>query len=99
MCTWAQIPQLDFLAYASISDLVRAQVLSTTHTLAQGRAPVRLLEVCALTETLGALFMHFMLEVLILGQLLKVDPLSQPALNPNKERLKAFLTQPFSGIR
>jgi len=43
--------------------------------------------------------MHFMLEVSLLGQLLKVDPLSQPALNLNKERLKAFLTQPFSGIR
>ena len=61
---------------------------------------MRLFEVCALTEvTLGALFMHFMLEVSLLGQLLKVDPLSQPALNLNKERLKAFLTQPFSGIR
>ena len=64
--------------------------------LAQAGRPVRTIDVDSLNEyTLGALLMHFMIETILAGRLLGVDPFDQPAVELakvlTKERLKAVL--------
>ena len=57
---------------------------SRGHTRSLDRAgrPVRTIDLERLDErALGALMMHFMLETILAGHLLGVDPFDQPAVN------------------
>ena len=60
--------------------------------LARAGRPVRTFDLAKLDEkTLGALLMHFMIETILAGRLLGVDPFDQPAVELakilTKERL------------
>ena len=89
---WSALPQLKEFAYHAIADLVQAQCKATCHTLAKRQQPIRILRVQTLNEeTLGALMMNFMLEVLIMAQLLDVDPFTQPMVEEGKILAKKFL--------
>ena len=85
--------RLVFLAGKSIGDLVTAEQRATTETLIRNSRPVRQIEVDQINEkSLGALFMHFMLETIIAAHLLDVEPYEQPAVEEGK-----ILTQRYLG--
>lgn len=83
---------LDFLNGHTLGELVDAQHRATAETLARRGRPVRLLEIDAPDETaLGALIMHFLLEVLLTAALLGVDPFGQPAVEEGKGLVQEYL--------
>lgn len=89
---WKAFPELSFLAHASMSDLVQAEFKATAQVLSQRGCPVREIHVDSLQEiTLGGLFMHFMIETLLMGYLLGVNPLTQPAVDAGKALARRFL--------
>ncbi|MCE9650995.1 MAG: glucose-6-phosphate isomerase [Parvibaculum sp.] len=82
------------LAGKHIGDLVDAEARATIDTLAKNGRPVRTFTIPKLNErTLGALFMHFMLETIIAGKVLGVDPFDQPAVEEGKILAKQYLAE------
>jgi glucose-6-phosphate isomerase len=61
--------------------LVAAQAVAVPEALARAGRPVRVFDLERLDEaSLGALMMHLMLETILAGRLLGVDPFDQPAV-------------------
>lgn len=82
------------LAGRRIGDLVDAEARATVDTLAKNGRPVRSFRIRKLSErTLGALFMHFMLETIIAGKMLGIDPFDQPAVEEGKILAKKYLAE------
>jgi glucose-6-phosphate isomerase len=82
----------DFLAGRTIGDLVAAMQKATAETLEKHGLPVRRLTADKLDETtLGALFMHFMLETLFAADLMCVEPFGQPAVEESKVLARQYL--------
>ncbi|MDP6874681.1 MAG: glucose-6-phosphate isomerase [Alphaproteobacteria bacterium] len=82
----------DYLAGRSIGDLVGAMQSATADTLVKNGLPVRRLSAERLDErTLGALFMHFMLETLFAADLMGVDAFGQPAVEESKVLARQYL--------
>ena len=89
----AKDPLMGYLAGRSIGDLVDCQQRATIEALAQCGRPVRVIHIDALDErSLGALKMHFMLETIIMGHLLGVDPFDQPAVERGKILTRDYLS-------
>lgn len=87
-------PAFASLAGHHIGDLVDAEARATVDTLAKNGRPVRTFKVKKLNErTLGALFMHFMLETIIAGKMLGIDPFDQPAVEEGKILAKKYLAE------
>ena len=83
---------LSYLAGRPLGDLVDAEARATAETLAKRGRVVRGLTVPALDErALGALFMHFMLETILMGCLTGVDPFDQPAVEEGKVLARKYL--------
>ncbi|MEQ9144064.1 MAG: glucose-6-phosphate isomerase [Parvibaculaceae bacterium] len=83
---------LAHFAGKTIGDLVEAEQRATIETLARNGRPVRELRLPALDEAnLGALLMHFMLETILVADLLGVDPYDQPAVEEGKILARAYL--------
>jgi glucose-6-phosphate isomerase len=75
-----------------IGDLVAAQGRATADTLAKNHRPVRRIGIERLDEeTLGELMMHLMLETILTGYALGVDPFDQPAVEEGKILAKRYL--------
>ena len=82
------------LAGKHIGDLVDAEARATIDTLVRNNRPVREFMVPKLDEfSLGALFMHFMLETIIAGKVLGVDPFDQPAVEEGKILARKYLAE------
>ena len=65
----------------TVGDVVAAQAHAVPEALARAGRPVRTIDVAKLDEkALGALLMHFMIETILAGRLLGVDPFDQPAV-------------------
>jgi len=61
-------------------------------TFIRNNRPTRLITVPRIDEeVMGALFMHFMLETIIAGRLMEVDPFDQPAVEQGKVLTRQFL--------
>ncbi len=74
--------------------LVAAQFRATAETLARRGRPVRILKpVQHDAQALGALFMHFMLEVILTCELAGVDPFGQPAVEEGKALARKYLAE------
>jgi len=72
---------LDYLAGRTPGDLVQAQSHAVPEALGRAGRPVRAFDLARLDErAVGALMMHFMLETILAGHLLGVDPFDQPAV-------------------
>jgi glucose-6-phosphate isomerase len=72
---------LDYLAGKTAGDLVAAQAVAVPEALRKAGRPVRTFDLARLDErAVGALMMHFMLETILAGHLLGVDPFDQPAV-------------------
>jgi glucose-6-phosphate isomerase len=77
-----------------IGDLVDAQGRATADTLARNGRPTRRLHIEHLDErALGELLMHFMLETILTGYALGVDPFDQPAVEEGKILAKKYLAE------
>ncbi len=76
----------------TIGDLVAAQGKATADTLAKNGCPTRRIHVHVLNEeSLGAILMHLMLETILAGYALKIDPFDQPAVEEGKILAKSYL--------
>lgn len=85
-----------FAAYEDIAiqDLANAEALATIQTLVNAGRPVRRIHLGALTpENLGALLMHFMLETILVADMLGIDPFDQPAVEEGKKLARDFLSK------
>lgn len=84
----------EHLADKHIGDLVDAEARATTDTLVRNGRPVRSFVLPKLDErALGALFMHFMLETIIAGRIIGVDPFDQPAVEEGKVLARKYLAE------
>jgi glucose-6-phosphate isomerase len=87
-------PALMYLHGRSIGDLVEAEGRATAEALAKRGRPTRVITVDRVDErTLGALFMHFMLETVVAARLLGVDPFGQPAVEEGKILARKYLAE------
>lgn len=89
---YAKLAGAGFMAGRTVGDVVSAQSHAVPAALARAGRPVRTIDIAKLDEkTLGALLMHFMIETILAGRLLGVDPFDQPAVELakilTKERL------------
>jgi len=88
----ADDPALGYLSGKTIGDLCDAEQRATIETLASNGRPVRVIHLEDLDERrLGALMMHFMLETVIAGELLGIDPFDQPAVEQGKILAREYL--------
>lgn len=89
-----EIAGIGFLAGRPLGDLVAAQSEAVPEALGKAGRAVRRIDLDRLDEAaFGALLMHMMLETILAGSLLGVDPFDQPAVELAKvltrERLSA----------
>lgn len=85
---------LAFMAGRAVGDLVAAQAHAVPEALLRAGRPVRTFDLAGLDErTLGALMMHLMLETILAGRLLGVDPFDQPAVELSKVITRERLTR------
>ncbi len=77
----ARLAGADMLGGHTIGDIVSAQSHAVPAALARAGRPVRTIDIAKLDEkTIGALLMHFMIETILAGRLLGVDPFDQPGV-------------------
>lgn len=88
-----QIGEQDF-AGKTIGDLVAAQGLAMVDTFARNGRAVRKLHVDEVDEAShGEILMHFMLETVLTGYAMGVDPFDQPAVEEAKLLAKRYLAE------
>ncbi len=86
--------RLAYLAGRTMGDLLAAEQRATYETLAAAGRPVRVIALDAVNgHALGALLMHYMMEVMIAADLMGVNPFDQPAVEDGKRRARAYLSQ------
>jgi glucose-6-phosphate isomerase len=85
---------LDYLAGKRLGDLVDAEARATAQTLFKNGRPVRVIHTAKADEfSFGALMMHFMLETILMGRLMGVDPFDQPGVEEGKVLARQYLAQ------
>lgn len=83
-----------YLDGKTIGDVSAAMGRATADALARRGRPVRVFALGTLdARTLGALFMHFMLETILAGRLMGVDPFGQPAVEEGKDLARRYLRE------
>ncbi|HEY0107331.1 MAG TPA: hypothetical protein VGB91_14720 [Rhizomicrobium sp.] len=93
----AQALGLDYLAGKHMGDLVDAEARATAQTLSRNGRPVRQIHVPTIdARSVGALMMHFMLETILMGRLMGVDPFDQPGVEEGKVLAREYLQRPSS---
>lgn len=90
----ARLAGADYMAGRTVGDVVAAQANALPEALAQAGRPVRTMDIHSLDErAIGGVMMHFMLETILTGRMLGIDPFDQPAVELAKvltrERLNA----------
>ncbi len=88
----AELGGFGVLGGRTVGDLVAAQTIAVPEALRQAGRAVRIIDVAQLNETaLGALLMHFMLETVLAGYVMGVDPFGQPAVELGKQLTRQYL--------
>ncbi len=81
-----------YLKNTNISKIIYAQKKATEKVFTKKKIPFRSFEIRNRDEqTLGELFCFFMLETILLGKLLNLNPFDQPAVELIKKETKKFL--------
>ena len=89
----AALAGIGFMGGKTIGDVVDAQSQAVPEALARAGRPVRTIDIPALDEhAIGALMMHFMLETILAGRALGLDPFDQPAVELAKVLTRERLT-------
>ena len=82
-----------FLKDKSINEIIYAQKIATQNVFIRNKIPFRSFEIVNRNEkSLGELFCFFMLETILLGRALKVNPFDQPSVELIKQETKKILT-------
>jgi len=90
----AEIAGANFMAGRTVGDVVAAQAHAMPLALARAGRPVRTIDIPQLDErTVGALLMHFMIETILAGRILGLDPFDQPAVELAKVLTRERLAQ------
>jgi glucose-6-phosphate isomerase len=83
---------LQYLAGKPMGDLVAAEARATAQTLSRNGRAVRQIHLPTIDERgYGALMMHFMLETILMGRLMGVDPFDQPGVEEGKVLAREYL--------
>ena len=83
---------LKFLNKKSLKDIKFAQKKSLIQSLKKNNLPFREFKIKKISEdVIGELFSYFMLETIIVGKLLKINPFDQPAVEQVKNITKKIL--------
>ena len=86
------LPSQKFLKNKKITDIIYAQKIATEKVFDQNKIPYRSFEIKKRDEkTLGELFCFFMLETILIGNCLKINPFDQPAVELIKQQTKKIL--------
>ena len=86
------LPSQKFLKDKKITDIIYAQKIATEKVFDQNKIPYRSFEIKKRDEkTLGELFCFFMLETILIGNCLKINPFDQPAVELIKQQTKKIL--------
>ena len=82
----------NYLKNKSIDDIRFCQKVATENVFLRKKIPFRSFEVLNKNEqSLGELFCFFILETILLGRALKVNPYDQPSVELIKEETKKIL--------
>ena len=88
------LPSHKFLKNKSISKIIYSQKKASENIFLKKNIPFRSFEVKKRDEkTLGELFSFFILETILLGKALKLNPYDQPAVELIKKETKKILTR------
>ncbi|MFW0777860.1 MAG: hypothetical protein ACN2B6_09105 [Rickettsiales bacterium] len=83
---------ISYLSGKTAGDIMAAEQKATIETLMNNGCPVRLLTLDTLNEeSIGALFMHFFLEIIFMSELLGVNAFDQPAVEESKQAARDYL--------
>ena len=83
---------LNFIKKKSISTIKIAQKNALIKSLLQNKTPIREFKIKKSNEeTLGQLFSYFIIETIIVGKMLNINPYDQPAVEKVKLYTKKFL--------
>ena len=83
---------LNFIKKKSISTIKNAQKNALIKSLLQNKSPIREFKIKKSNEeTLGQLFSYFIIETIIVGKMLNINPYDQPAVEKVKLYTKKFL--------
>ena len=86
------LPTYKFLKNKKISNVIYAQKKATEKVFDLKKIPFRSFEIARRDEkTLGELFCFFILETILLGKILNVNPYDQPAVELIKKETKKIL--------
>ena len=81
-----------FLKNKNLSNIIFSQKKATENVFKRKKIPFRSFEIYKRNEkTLGELFCFFMLETILIGKCLKIDPFDQPAVELIKKETKKLL--------
>ena len=81
-----------YLKNKNISDIIFAQKSASENVFKKKNIPFRSFEIKSRNEeTLGELFSFFILETILLGKCLGIDPYTQPAVDLIKKESKKIL--------
>ena len=82
----------NYLKNKKISEILISQKLASENVFKKKKIPFRSFEIKKRDEkTLGELFCFFILETILLGKALKVNPYDQPAVETIKKETKKIL--------
>ena len=86
------LPSRNFLKNKNIQNITYAQKKATENVFTKKNIPFRSFEIKKRDEkTLGELFCFFMLETILIGRALKINPYNQPAVELIKKETKKIL--------
>ena len=78
----------------NLQNIVSSQKLATENIFKRKNIPYRSFEIYNRSEeTLGEIFTFFILETILLGKILKVNPYDQPSVELIKKETKKLLLQ------
>ena len=84
--------QFSILKTKNISEIINSQKKATENIFRRKTIPFRSIEILNRNEeTLGELFCFFILETILLGRLLKVNPFDQPSVELIKTETRKIL--------
>jgi len=88
----AELAGIGYLAGRSAGALVAAQAEAIPEALRRAGRPHRIFDIDELDErAIGGLMMHFMIETILVGALIGVDPYNQPAVETGKRLARDLL--------
>jgi len=86
------IAELDYLRGKTMGDVMSAQQKGTFESLVRSGCPVRLFSLSDMKEEqLGALLMHFTIEIILTASLMQINPFDQPAVEEGKILARNYL--------